>query len=164
MIEAPATKAELLEWVTASRSAWEELLADLHPADMEIPGVVGKWSIKDLVAHITWSEKQMVGMLKDRALVGSELWELGTDERNQVVYQQNKGRLLEEVLSEAQYIYTQLLSLLKGLNEPELYAAAYFKNMPPDWLPWRIIAGNTYLHYQEHSQDVQAWLADKTPE
>ncbi len=162
MIKAPATKSELLGWIISSRAGWDEQLTHLNPADMERPGVVGEWSIKDLIAHITWSENEMVGMLKARALVGSELWELSTDERNQIVYLQNKDRPLEEVVSEARHIFTQLLSLLEGLEDPELYDAAYFKDLPTDWLPWRIIAGNTYLHYQEHRKDLQAWLVGKS--
>ena len=59
---------------------------------MTTPGVVGKWSVKDLVAHITWSEREMVGVLAARALAGSDLWSLTNDERNEIVYQQNRDR------------------------------------------------------------------------
>ena len=61
--------------------------------------MVGKWSVKDLVAHITWSESEMVGVLAGRALVGSDLWSLTNDERNEIVYQQNRDRPLDEVLA-----------------------------------------------------------------
>ena len=161
-MKTPATKNELLEWVTSARAGWDEILARLQPADMEQSGVVGEWSIKDLIAHITWSENEMVGMLKERTLVGSELWDLSQDERNQVVYLQNKERPFDEVLSEARQIYTQLLQQLEGLQDAELHEPACFRGMPSDWQPWRIIAGNTYLHYQEHTMDLQSWLSGKT--
>lgn len=65
--------AEFLEKIKTERATWELQLARFAPNQMTSPGVVGNWSVKDLVAHITWSEREMVGMLQDRALVGSDL-------------------------------------------------------------------------------------------
>ena len=161
MMNTPATKSDLVEIVTSARREWEALLAEVQPAEMELPALAGEWSLKDLVAHIAWFENQMVGMLTERALVGSDLWNLSQDERNQVVYLQNKDHPLDEVLSEARAIHARLMTLIEGLQDAELHDPTHFRYMPPDWQPWRIIADNTYLHYQDHSRDLQAWLAGK---
>jgi len=50
------------------------------------------------------------------------------------------------------------LGLLEGLKDAELHDPARFNDMPTDWVPWRIIAGNTYLHYLDRAQDIQVWL------
>lgn len=125
---------------------------------MSIPGVVGNWSVKDLVAHITWSEREMLGVLKTRILAGSDLWSLTNDERNEIVYLQNRVRALEEVLAEAKAVYAQLLELVSAISEADLNDLQYIAEMPPDLPPWRLLAGNTYIHYQEHAQNLRDWL------
>jgi dienelactone hydrolase len=34
--------------------------------------------------------------------------------------------------------------------------------MPDDWVPWKIIASNTYGHYEQHTLDIEAWVAKTT--
>ena len=150
--------AEFLDTIKTARGAWESQLARLRPDQMSIPGVVGNWSVKDLVAHITWSELEMVGVLKTRILAGSDLWSLTNDERNEIVYQQNRVRALEEVLAEAKAVYAQLLELVSAMSEVDLNDQRYIAEMPPDLPPWRLLAGNTYIHYQEHAQNLRDWL------
>ena len=135
-------------------------MVGLLPRDYDQPGVAGEWSLKDIIVHIAWFENEMVGMLERRALVGSELWNLSQAERNQAIYLQNKSRSLNDILSDSRHTYTRLLGLLEGLKDTELHDPTCFKDMPADWLPWRIIADNTYLHYQDHAQDMQVWLED----
>jgi hypothetical protein len=151
-------RAEFLEHIKSARADLEIQLARVTPRQMITVGVVGKWSVKDLVTHITWSEREMVGMLQARALVGSDLWSLSNDERNEIVYQQNLERPLDDVLADGRAVYAQLLELSAGMSEPELNDPAQFADMPADWLPWRVIAGNTYIHYREHAQNLRDWL------
>lgn len=151
--------AQLLDEIRTARDEWEALLATLDEAQMIRPGVAGDWSVKDLIAHITWSEKEMVGMLKARALVGSELWNLPTDERNAAVFEENRYRRLTDVLAEAQQVYQQLMDAVKTLSDEELVDPDRFRGMPADWMPWQILAGSSFAHYREHARDVRAWLA-----
>ena len=150
--------AEFLEKIKTERTAWELQLARVPPEQMSAPGVAGKWSVKDLVAHITWSEWEMVGLLEARTLVGSDFWSLTNDERNEIVYQQNADRPLDEVLSDSKAVYARLLELVTGMSDMELNDPGQFAGMPADWLPWRVIAGNTYIHYREHAKNLEDWL------
>jgi hypothetical protein len=57
--------------------AWGDLwqrLGCIPPARMLVPMGAGKWTVKDVIAHITWHERQMIGLLEGRALVGSPWW------------------------------------------------------------------------------------------
>jgi hypothetical protein len=126
-----------------------------------IPGVENGWSVEDIIAHVTWYEREMVGLLDGRTLAGSELWNLPHAERNAAIYEQNHARSLEDVLTEAAVIYRQLLDLVEGLSDAELENPGYFTNMPEDWVPWQLIAENTTDHYREHAVSIQSWL-DKT--
>ena len=81
------TKQVFLEQV---ESAWDELvevLAKYKETQMMLPGVTGSWSAKDILAHISWFEHEMIGVLQQRALVGSEWWNLPVDERTQKIYE-----------------------------------------------------------------------------
>jgi uncharacterized protein (TIGR03083 family) len=149
---------EFLDHIKSARAAWETQLTRVRPDQMTAPGAVGNWSVKDLVAHITWSEREMLGVLEARALLGSDLWSLTNDERNEIVYQQNRDRPLDVVLAEGRAVYARLLALVSGMSAAELNDPGQYANMPADWLPWRVIAGNTYIHYQEHAQNLKDWL------
>jgi hypothetical protein len=39
-----------------------------------------------------------------------------------------------------------------------LHDPGRFTDMPPDWLPWDLLAQNTYEHYQDHLLDFTARL------
>jgi uncharacterized protein (TIGR03083 family) len=151
------TKAEFLDRLRSGRAEWDTLIGQIDEAQMTEPGVVGDWSVKDIIAHVTWSEREMVGMLRARALVGSDLWTRPQDDRNAAVFEQNRDRPLPDVLAEARAVGQQLIELAEGLSDDELNDASRFADMPPDWLPWRIIVGNTYRHYPEHVEAIRAW-------
>ena len=50
------TTAQLLEVMRTARSNWEALLAEVGEARLTEPGVEGDWSLKDIIAHITYFE------------------------------------------------------------------------------------------------------------
>jgi hypothetical protein len=97
-------------------------------------------------------------VLQARALVGSDLWDVSQYERNAAVYAQNRDRSLPDVLTEAQQVYAQLLAGLEALDDEDLNDAWRFKQMPAEWIPWQLIAGNSYGHYEEHIPSICAWL------
>ncbi len=151
-------KAEFLERQRRARAEWDALLAQVGPERMVRPGAAGCWSVKDVVAHVAWFEREMVGMLRARALEGSDLWDLDQDARNAVVYEQNRDRPLDDVLAEARQVYAELLPLLEGMSEEEYTDAWCFRGMPPAWAPWSVIAGNTWEHYEAHMPAIRAAL------
>jgi uncharacterized protein (TIGR03083 family) len=151
-------KAELLKDIRAEWALWEALLGEIEEAQMTQPGAAGEWSVKDVIAHITWFEREMVGMLQARALVGSDLWQLPTDERNARIFEENQDRPLQDVLAEAQQVHRQFLEEFEALAEDDLADPHRFPGMPEDWQPWIVIAGNSNEHYRDHSRDVRTWL------
>jgi hypothetical protein len=115
--------------------------------------------VKDSIVHITWHEREMIGMLQGRTIGnGSDLWLLPTDERNAAIYEQNRDRPLAKVLDEAPKVFQEMLRLAGTLSDEELHDPSRFEYMPADWVPWEIIASNTYGHYQQHTPDLQAWI------
>lgn len=154
----PQTVQELIGKVNTERSTWQGLLEQIDPEKMHESGVSGEWSLKDVIAHITWHENEMVNMVQNHVLKGSDLWELITDERNAVIQEENRHKSLEQVMEESDQIHQQLMELLPTLSDEDLINPDNFTGMPPDWQPWTILADNTYEHYQHHIKDLKRWI------
>ena len=56
-------KTELLEALEDSRQEMLEMIEDLADEILLLPGVNGNWSIKDILAHLTYWEGQVVTLL-----------------------------------------------------------------------------------------------------
>ena len=151
-------KSDLIRLVKSARSRWDDLLARVDDGLAVRPGAEGKLSAKDLVAHVTWYEREVVGMLHSRALDGSGLWALGPDERNAAIHEQARGMSLEDVRAESTRVFAALIEQLHQLPADAYHDASRFSNMPPDWVPWQLIAGNTIRHYPDHTGAISRLL------
>jgi hypothetical protein len=150
-------KAEFVKELELSRSEWDSLFNKFQVADLDKQGVITDLSLKDLLAHISWYEDQMVNLLVDKVLAGSPLWELGQSERNLTIYELNKDRGIDEVLQESKAVYEKLIAEIKLLTDKDLSDPRAFEGMPEDWVPWMIIAGNSFEHYKQHLEDLGNW-------
>lgn len=154
-------KETFLKTLQTTRAQWESLLKEIDEACMTRPNVEGAWSIKDIIAHVAWYEREMIGILQERALVGSSLWVLPNAERNAAIFDQNRDRSLQDVLAEARRVYAELLEALQPLAEEDLIDPSRYSDMPADWVPWKVFADNTYDHYAAHIPAIRAGLDDR---
>ena len=154
----PLTVSELLDLVEETFGSWMHLVDSAPENRLEAPGVSGEWSLKDTIAHITWHEEQMVEVMKARALVGSEWWELPTHERNARIYDEYKSAPLSDVLDHAITTHEQLIHWIGTLEDADLNETDRFDDIPEDWLFGDILAQNTYEHYGDHAAAVARWL------
>lgn len=152
-------KATLLKTLTETRSTWEALLAQFDKDQMQELGAAGKWSVKDVIAHMSWCESEIAPVLRTHVLFGSDLWNLTDDERNEITYQQNKDRPLKDIINEEQRAYVTLLEAIGSLSDEDLNDSQRFKNMPLEWCPWQLISNNTFEHYEDHMPSLREWLA-----
>jgi hypothetical protein len=151
-------KTALIETLKSERAKLEALLMQIDEQHMLQPGVSGEMSVKDIIAHIAWYERETVGLLRQRALIGSDLWYVSLEERNAAILKMNRERPLEEVRAEAQKVFEQLIAEVETLSAEELTDPRRFQYMPTEWVPWRAIASNSYEHYPQHIPDIQAWI------
>lgn len=147
-----------LNKVIAARADWDAWLARVPIAKMEQPGVSGIMSLKDVLAHLTWYDREMVLVMQTRDFSGSDLWNLPLDQRNSVILEANQNLSLDKILVEAQNVYQLLIIEIEKLNDIDLLDPASYKGMPAEWIPWQVIASNTYEHYREHLTDLQTWV------
>jgi hypothetical protein len=126
---------------------------------MHRPGVSGELSIKDIIAHITWYERETLGILQQRAVIGSELCNMPLDARNAAILAASRERTLDDIRAEAICVFDELLAAIQALAEEDLHDHTRFDRMPAEWIPWHAIASNTYEHYPQHIADITFWLA-----
>jgi hypothetical protein len=154
-------KSELLNWLGEEYQQWEALLDQIGPARMDLPGVNGDWSMKDMVAHLTGWNRWLVARMQ-AAQRGepepSPPWPSHLeheDEINAWIYASNRGRTVRNVLEETHQVYDQLLAVIEGLpNDVRI----------DHHLVWlgdeRFVAGEFFDHFHDdHEPDVRAWLA-----
>ena len=98
-----------------------------------------------------------------RSVLAGSVWNLSDNERNEIEYQQKKDRPLNDIVNEEQQAYTALLEVVQLLSDEDLNDPHRFKNMPKEWRPWQLIAGDSFKHYEDHMPSLRDWLA-KTKE
>ncbi|MBI4731942.1 MAG: ClbS/DfsB family four-helix bundle protein [Chloroflexi bacterium] len=153
-------KIEFVSKIEETYQEYQTVLASLNEAQMLQPRICGEWSVKDVVAHITWYEREMVGVLTARALTGSDFWNLSLEERNAAIHAGNRDRPLQELLAESEQVHRSMMKLLDSLTDEDLLDAGRFREMPPDWIPWQVIASNTFEHYPEHTAFIRKAFPD----
>lgn len=151
-------KRDLIHRIEAARRGWDELVRRVDDDLAQMPGAEGELSVKDLVAHVTWYECEVVKMLSTRTMDVSGLWALGADERNAAIFEQVRGMPLEDVRAESARVYAALIEQLELLPEEAYADAPSFTDMPADWVPWKLIAGNTIWHYPDHTGAIKRLL------
>ncbi len=156
MTAQPLTKADLDRLAVES---WEKLRAEVEgfsDAELEQPGVVPDWSIKDLLGHMGFWAEFMAGNLR---LIGAgRNGELISPEDDETVNQWNDrewrrrrtrplAAIKEEWLAGSESARKALAEVPEErLHEKigELTAAERF-------------AGDTFGHFEEHRRQIRAW-------
>jgi uncharacterized damage-inducible protein DinB len=145
------SKAQVLELIRFWHAKWEQALESIPHERMEAPAA-GGWSVKDFLAHLTWYEREMVYTLKERKFSTSAWWDLPRDERNQLIYEQQRKQPLEQVLEEHNLFHTALIEEIEQLEDDDLNDPARISGMPPGSKLWEVLERNTWFHYLQHSE------------
>lgn len=161
------TKAELLQALTAARADWEAVLAQVGEERMTVPAINAGWSIKDTIGHVTYYEHWLLDWLEATArgqVVVATLRDLlRVDERNAIIFRENRDRSLHSILEESRQVHDRLVLMVQLLSESDLLDPHRFERyVLPFWETghplWKCIADNSYEHYEEHRHSIQAWL------
>lgn len=151
-------KDELVAAYHRARSEWIHLLDQLDPEQLLQPVNEGGWTLKDMIAHLAWHEREMATVARQRALVGSPWWGLPLDQRNANIYELYKDRSLDEALNSAEIAHAELIQAMEPLSDEDMVDASHFAEMPEVWQPWQVFASNMHEHYQDHIRDLKVWL------
>jgi hypothetical protein len=172
-MEQPTTKAAVVVWLHRERTYWHALLslvsALVSEDDMLLPGVVGEWTFKDVVAHLTVWRKRTVARFV-AAQEGGEVpppeWPAGLDDAlavNDWTYRLYRDRTLTEILVESELVWQQLIDAVAVLPEATLFERARYewsggRPIGPANLAW------SFGHLHEHAAHINDWLARRLEE
>jgi hypothetical protein len=153
-------KADVLQQLRAERA---ELLAAIEGLDQNAmlrPGVVGLWSVKDVLAHLTAWESELVTALSrlDPSREPELLKIEDIDEWNAEQYSINAPRPLELVLADFHGVHRHLIKTIEELDEQTLTSVTRFRWMEGEPLTY-LIAENAFWHEREHAEEIRAWRA-----
>jgi len=123
----PTTKQQLLEAIDIERTALEGLLAELSPEQMTQPGVVGDWSVKDVLAHLIewehmvfrWHSMGLQGKIPITPAEGFNWSQL--PELNQQIYERYCSISLAEIKREFKSSFKKMLKTIQGLSDEDLF-------------------------------------------
>lgn len=157
------TKQELIYHLETTRETFLDAIINLPIEAYELPGVIGDWTLKDILAHLSRWEAELIKLLwqtqqgKKPSSVHFEPG-LDVDRINAQWLQESKQRSLERVLEDFHAVRNQTILRVEGfaekdLNDPHRYP--WLKGTP--LCTW--IANDSYEHEKEHLQDIQKWLS-----
>jgi hypothetical protein len=161
------SKADLLARIDQSRAELEKTLQGLSERQLTAPGPE-IWSVKDHLAHMAVWELGIAELLQHRDRLAAMNVDPGTfrnkseDEINDVIYQQQAGLTLEQVMAEFHENHRRMLEVIRSLSDEDLYRPyAFFiedkRNAPQDpVINW--IVGNTCEHFDLHNPWIKSLL------
>ena len=135
--------------------AWRllhESYAGLPEAKLTEPGVVGDWSVKDILAHVTtWEQealKYLPVILEGGRPPRYSVKYGGINAFNALMTEQKRDLYLDDVLKKMDETHQQIIDTVQNAPE-ELFAqeTRYRRRLRFD----------TYRHYPEHTRMIQEW-------
>jgi hypothetical protein len=156
-MQRPSRKTEILEQISATHLLLEAHLSSIGELQMLQPGVNGDWTVKDLLAHITWWEQHLLRRLRtgrDDLYQEGVSVQVSTDQANALMIAASRSRPLPEILDEFSASYKEVLAGIEALTEEDIAQAEIYE----------AIAWDTFRHYLEHTAMLQAWIRESRPE
>jgi len=141
--------------ITKIEHAWEDLkssYANLSDVQMSEPGVIGNWSVKDTLAHVTTWEEECLKYLPFILQGGKpprykDLYG-GIDAFNAKTTLHKREVSLTDILEHSEKVHQLMLNYLDGIPEEQFSHETRFR---------RRLRLDTYSHYPHHARLIRAW-------
>jgi len=161
-------KSQLLEKMEAGRVEFDALLAQLSDEQMLDITLDGGRSVKDILSHIAtwqwrcarWFEISLRGEVPERPEPGVTWQQM--DDLNERDFLNARNATLQGARDDYRQSYQYLFDLLKSMPEEDFGEAHRFSWWQGEPISL-VIASNSFEHYQEHAEQIQAWLQAKQP-
>jgi uncharacterized protein (TIGR03083 family) len=144
-------RQQLLNHLDKAWAAIKESYAGLSDAQMTEPGVTGRWSVKDILAHVTTWEEEALKYLP-LIIAGGRPPRYttygGIDAFNAQMTEQKRGLSLSDVLRQLDETHRRLIDYVQSAPEEEFTRETRFR---------RRLRLDTYSHYPKHAKAIRAW-------
>ena len=149
---------ELTDALEAARAKLDAALDGLSAEELTALGPVGDWSVKDLLAHVTaWDVDLLtnLGKVKRGLKPGRTQWNKALIQaQNEAWHTELRDRPLERVLADYDGVHAQVLKAVQGLSDQELES-------PADWLGgkplYQYFVDHIVTHEDEHGAELAEW-------
>ena len=144
-----------------------EMITPLKESQLEVSGVQGFRSIKDIIAHLTywnkygikWIEFLYANKKPEMPVNGNTIEEVRKEQAkiNEIVHQRNQNRPAKEIVEEYKETFSLLIDSVNRLDEKHLSQVFFY--------PWtkKPVTGTAivmwrYWHQQNHTKYIKTWL------
>jgi hypothetical protein len=145
-------RQRLLQNLDKAWVEFKESYADLSDAQLTEPGVIGDWSVRDIIAHVTWWEEES---LKHLPLIIREARPPrysteygGIDAFNALMTERKHDLALADVLQHQEETHRQLIEYIQSVPEEQFIRETRFRHR---------LRLDTYSHYPKHAKAIWAW-------
>ena len=175
ILKSTMKKRRYIHHLLNERDKFEQLLNQLSFARLTTTaGVAGSWSVKDIVAHIMSYEQFTADRMAE--IIHSESYSpastpaafeaflekfgypdfgsplLNDDGSKDWIVKKYKNISLEEIVAHEIQAFNAIVHAVETISEDLLDKHHFFEQ----------VTNNTYIHYREHSRDIERWLAANT--
>ena len=145
-------RQQLLSRLDTAWLAFQASYAGLASWRLTEPGVAGDWSVKDIIAHVTWWEEEalrhlpliMAGGRPPRYSVTYG----GIDAFNAMMAERKRDVSLSDVLTQQHDTHQRLIDFVRSVPEEQFTRDTRFR---------RRLRLDTYSHYPIHTNAIQEW-------
>jgi hypothetical protein len=145
-------RQQLLNKLDKAWAALKDSCAGLSDARLTEPGVMGDWSVKDILAHVTtWEEealKYLPLILQGGRPPRYSVNYGGIDAFNAQLREQKRGLSLTDVLRQLDETHRRLIEYVQSAPEEQITQETRFR---------RRLRFDTYRHYREHASAIWEW-------
>jgi DinB superfamily len=149
---ANVTRQTLLKKLGAAWLAFQDSYRGLSPAQMAKPGVVGTWSVSDLIGHVTtWEEealRHLPTVLEGGRPPRYSVTHGGIAEFNRLMTERKARFSLAELLRQQERVHRRLVALVEQVPDDQLASNTRFR---------RRLRLDTYGHYPGHAAAIRRW-------
>jgi hypothetical protein len=146
---------ELLRWSQASQNAF---FAQLPAEELAMSGTSDLWSAKDHVGHMSFWRRRLAAKVQAGVEEQPQPENIDFEERNPVVFAQNRDRSWPDILAESDQVYADLIRQTERVSEDDLTTAGRFDWMPKGTPLYILYLGNTLEHTANH---LAQYVADR---
>ncbi len=147
---------KLLRRLETAWSAFKESYAGLPDSRLIEPGVMGDWSVKDILAHVTtWEEEALkhLPLIAEGGRPPRYVTYGGIDAFNARMTEQKRDLSLSDVQAQLDETHRRLVDFIRSAPEDQLTRETRFR---------RRLRLDTYGHYPEHAQAIRQWREQRS--
>jgi uncharacterized damage-inducible protein DinB len=153
----PLSVQEFAGYIGRKRAEWDELLRQVPARQMDQP-LLDAWTVRDAIAIVTWKERRVVEIIRNRAVVELSFGELPAAEQASIL-EASRALPLPALLEQHEVTHHETLDALRALGDDALNAQG-IDGLPAGEPFWKAIGAGTWWSYPAFSRPLRQLLQE----